>query len=68
MDRISFKLCGVGMLMMAVVSVLLFGSLACAQAPDTPPVTVESVNAKADAAALAGNNAWMLTRKMCSAS
>ena len=26
-----------------------------------PPVTVDSVNAKADAAALAGNNAWMLT-------
>jgi Amt family ammonium transporter len=26
-----------------------------------PPVTLESVNTKADAAALAGNNAWMLT-------
>jgi ammonium transporter, Amt family len=33
-----------------------------AAAPATPPpVTVDSVNAKADAAALAGNNAWMLT-------
>src|SRR3954462_15247389 len=32
-----------------------------AQAPDTPAPTLESVNAKADAAALAGHNAWMLT-------
>ncbi len=32
-----------------------------ATAPPTPTVTLESVNAKADAAALAGNNAWMLT-------
>src|SRR3954467_13961809 len=34
---------------------------ALAQAPDTPAPTLESVNAKADAAALAGHNAWMLT-------
>jgi Amt family ammonium transporter len=34
---------------------------AMAQAPDTPAPTLESVNAKADAAALAGHNAWMLT-------
>ena len=34
-----------------------------AAAPTTPP-TLEEVNAKADAAALAGHNAWMLT---CSA-
>src|SRR6478752_985816 len=32
-----------------------------AAAPPTPIVTLDSVNAKADAAALAGNNAWMLT-------
>src|SRR4051794_19623415 len=30
-------------------------------APATPPVTLETVNTKADAAALAGHNAWMLT-------
>jgi Amt family ammonium transporter len=30
-------------------------------APATPTVTLDSVNAKADAAAQAGNNAWMLT-------
>src|SRR5215218_1898971 len=31
-------------------------------APASPaPVTLDSVNTKADAAALAGNNAWMLT-------
>ena len=35
---------------------------AAAPAPETPePVTLESVNTKADAAALAGHNAWMLT-------
>jgi Amt family ammonium transporter len=32
-----------------------------AATPATPTVTLDSVNAKADAAALAGNNAWMLT-------
>jgi Amt family ammonium transporter len=32
-----------------------------AAAPAAPPVTLDSVNAKADAAALAGHNAWMLT-------
>lgn len=32
-----------------------------AAAPAAPTVTLDSVNAKADAAALAGNNAWMLT-------
>jgi len=34
---------------------------AVAQTPGSPPVTVDSVNAKADAAALAGHNAWILT-------
>src|SRR3954469_2598782 len=34
---------------------------ALAQVPDMPAPTLESVNAKADAAALAGHNAWMLT-------
>src|SRR3954465_8557085 len=34
---------------------------AMAQAPKTPVPTLDSVNAKADAAALAGHNAWMLT-------
>jgi Amt family ammonium transporter len=32
-----------------------------AQEADAPSVTLESVDAKADAAALAGHNAWMLT-------
>src|SRR3954468_16943904 len=32
-----------------------------AQQPAAPAVTLDSVNAKADAAALAGHNAWMLT-------
>ena len=58
---------------MAGLLVALSGSLVLAQeqaapaesaAPATPPVTLESVNTKADAAALAGHNAWMLT---CSA-
>src|SRR4029079_17270575 len=34
---------------------------AVATTPAAPAVTLESVNAKADAAALAGHNAWMLT-------
>src|SRR6478752_7495741 len=34
---------------------------AASTAPATPAVTLDSVNTKADAAALAGNNAWMLT-------
>src|SRR5690348_16076460 len=34
---------------------------AMAQAPASPPVTLESVNAKADAAAMPGHNAWLLT-------
>jgi Amt family ammonium transporter len=49
---------------MAVASTLIvaFGtSWACAQEDTPPPPTVEEVNAKADAAALAGHNAWMLT-------
>jgi ammonium transporter, Amt family len=47
--------------------VALSGTLSIAQeqpaapAPTTPAVTLDSVNAKADAAALAGHNAWMLT-------
>ncbi len=41
---------------------LLGLSLTCRSALAQPPeVTLESVNAKADAAALAGHNAWMLT-------
>src|SRR5829696_2687375 len=40
---------------------LLTSQRAMAQQPAAPAVTLESVNAKADAAALAGNNAWMLT-------
>jgi ammonium transporter, Amt family len=50
---------------MAGLLVALTGTMALAQdqtaAPTTPAVTLESVNAKADAAALAGHNAWMLT-------
>lgn len=54
----------------ASLLVALGGSLSIAQeqpaaptaaAPATPTVTLDSVNAKADAAALAGHNAWMLT-------
>src|SRR3954466_9987368 len=54
-----------------VVSLLvaLGGSLAIGQeqsavpaaAPATPAITLDSVNAKADEASLAGHNAWMLT-------
>jgi ammonium transporter, Amt family len=65
MNRLSLKMCGVGVLTMAVVSVLVLGLSASAQEaaapPTTPPLTLEGVNAKADTAALAGNNAWMLT-------
>src|SRR4051812_28348027 len=44
------------------VALLMTGSYsAMAQAPKTPVPTLESVNTKADAAALAGHNAWMLT-------
>src|SRR3954469_6451481 len=44
------------------VADLMTGSYsALAQAPASPAPTLESVNAKADAAALAGHNAWMLT-------
>src|SRR4051794_33248060 len=44
------------------LAIVIAGSCsALAQAPDTPAPTLESVNAKADAAALAGHNAWMLT-------
>src|SRR3954468_16626897 len=39
----------------------LFSQPVMAQQPATPAVTLDSVNAKADAAALAGHNAWMLT-------
>ena len=35
--------------------------VAAPRAGDPEPVTLESVNTKADAAALAGHNAWMLT-------
>ena len=52
----------------ASLLVALCGALSIAQepaaapaAPATPAVTLESVNAKADTAALAGHNAWMLT-------
>src|SRR4051812_18517592 len=44
------------------VALLMTGSYsALAQAPASPAPTLESVNTKADAAALAGHNAWMLT-------
>lgn len=55
---------------MAGLLVALSGTWSLAQdaaataAPAAPAITLESVNTKADAAALAGNNAWMLT---CSA-
>jgi Amt family ammonium transporter len=45
--------------LLAVLAV--FGMAGATLAQDAPPVTLESVNAKADAAALAGHNAWMLT-------
>jgi hypothetical protein len=51
----------------ASLLVALSGTLLLAQeqpappVPATPTVTLDSVNAKADAAALAGHNAWMLT-------
>jgi ammonium transporter, Amt family len=49
----------------ASLLVIFCGTLANAQeqpaAPAAPAVTLDSVNAKADAAALAGHNAWMLT-------
>src|SRR4051794_16255251 len=40
---------------------LVFPQFLKAQQPAAPAVTLDSVNAKADAAALAGHNAWMLT-------
>src|SRR3954470_15395714 len=43
----------------AIVAVISYSAMA--QAPNTSAPTLESVNAKADAAALAGHNAWMLT-------
>src|SRR3954471_21278982 len=44
------------------VALLMTGSYsALAQAPASPVPTLDSVNAKANAAALAGHNAWMLT-------
>src|SRR5690348_10145551 len=45
----------------AVLALLSICGSAIAQTAPTAPVTLESVNAKADAAALAGHNAWMLT-------
>ena len=47
-------------MIVALVTLSLYGS-AFAQSTPAAPVTLESVNAKADAAALAGHNAWMLT-------
>jgi Amt family ammonium transporter len=50
---------------LAVVNALLLAVAArdarAQQETATPPVTLEEVNSKADAAALAGHNAWMLT-------
>src|SRR3954447_20575638 len=43
------------------VILLVVSQSAIAQEPAAPAVTLDSVNAKADAAALAGHNAWMLT-------
>jgi Amt family ammonium transporter len=47
--------------MLSVAIVLIATRTAVAQPAAAPAVTLESVNAKADAAALAGHNAWMLT-------
>src|SRR6478736_5729941 len=47
----------------AIAALMMFLTYrpAIAQPASTAPVSLESVNAKADAAALAGHNAWMLT-------
>lgn len=55
-----------GPLLATTISLALVGAAAFAQDPATttpaaPAVTLESVNTKADSAALAGHNAWMLT-------
>src|SRR4051794_26540353 len=44
-----------------VMGVMASSHSAMAQGPSTPTPTLESVNTKADAAAVAGHNAWMLT-------
>ena len=67
MDRlVVLRRCCFRIFTMASVATALFASrVAVAQpAATAPAITVDSVNAKADAAALAGHNAWMLT---CSA-
>src|SRR3954468_11797069 len=50
-----------GLVIAGSLILLLFSECVTAQEPATPAVTLDSVNAKADAAALAGHNAWMLT-------
>jgi Amt family ammonium transporter len=46
---------------MVGIAIVLIASRTAVAQPAAPAVTLESVNAKADAAALAGHNAWMLT-------
>jgi len=64
MNRLTGKTYRAGVLIMAVLGVLVSGVSANAQEAAAPPETLETVSAKVDSAALAGNNAWMLT---CSA-
>src|SRR3954452_8053626 len=54
--RHLFVAAAFGVLVAASVNSIVFAQAAVGSA-----VTLESVNAKADAAALAGHNAWMLT-------
>jgi Amt family ammonium transporter len=64
MDRLAelLQTRSLGLLIISGCLILLaFPQSVMAQQPAAPPVTLESVNAKADAAALAGHNAWMLT-------
>lgn len=64
MDRSSLRSCARALAIFGAAMVVDSGfvaSRAYAQAAATSPVTLESVNTKADAAALAGHNAWMLT-------
>jgi Amt family ammonium transporter len=66
-NRIWRPLGGLAGLLVALCGTLVFAQeqpaapAAASAVPATPPLTLEKVKSDADAAALAGNNAWMLT-------